>query len=148
MSINKKPEQSDHWSNDNFSSSFFIKQYISYNKYKMIRQIFHLADNDKNKGKHKLYKISEFMENISYNYRRYYAPHQCLTLDESMISYKGRLKFKFYIPSKPTKWGLKMHSLNQSKSGYCLDFAIDPGKTVKKEEKYFNGVINPPIQGR
>ena len=35
---------------------------------------------------------------------------------------------KFYIPSKPTKWGFKLHVLAEAKSGYCLQVLLDPGK--------------------
>jgi len=141
MGINRKPEQTDHWSNDRFNSSIFLKEHISISRYKMIKHIFHLADNAANSGKHPFYKISEFMINLTYNFRRFYSPSQCLTFDESMISYKGRAKFKFYIPSKPTKWGLKLHSLNESDSGYCLDFSLDPGKSIKKEKNYLHNLI-------
>jgi len=69
----------------------------------MIKEILHLADNDAHKGQYPFYKISEFMLTISKLFQKYYAPGQYLPFDESMISYKGRAKFKFYIPAKPTK---------------------------------------------
>jgi len=72
------------------------------------------------------------MEEISFQFRLYYAPCQYLSFDESMVSFKGKLKFKFYVPSKPTKWGIKIHTLCDSESGYCLNFEIDPGKTIEK----------------
>jgi len=56
----------------------------------MIKEIFHLADNDVNKLQHSFYKISDFMKNLSFQFRRYYAPSQFLTFDESMIFFKGR----------------------------------------------------------
>ena len=31
--------------------------------------------------------------------------NQRLSIDESMIAYKGRLSFKQYLPAKPTKYG-------------------------------------------
>jgi len=86
----------------------------------MIKHIFHLADNEENKGKHKFYKIANLMERLTFNYRQYYAPDQYLTFDESMVSYKSRLNFKYYIPSKPTKWEMKLHSLNESETGYFM----------------------------
>ena len=45
-----------------------------------------------------------------------------------MIAYKGRVRFKQYVPSKPTKWGIKAFELCDSLSGYCLDFDIYTGK--------------------
>eukprot|EP01022_Parablepharisma_sp_SALTPOND_P003169 TRINITY_DN11262_c0_g1_i1.p1 TRINITY_DN11262_c0_g1~~TRINITY_DN11262_c0_g1_i1.p1 ORF type:complete len:369 (-),score=4.95 TRINITY_DN11262_c0_g1_i1:139-1245(-) len=102
----------------------------------MTREILHLADNKEHKSEHCFYKISSFMKNITFQFRKYYAPSQHLSLDESMISYKGRAVFKVYIPTKPTKWGVKLHSLCESGTGYCLNFKLDPGKSIKKPSGY------------
>jgi len=141
MGFNKKSEQELHWSSEPCDDSNFLKEYITCAKYKIIKQIFHLADNLLNIGKHKFYKIADFMENLTFQFRRFYAPSQFLSIDESMISFKGRSKFKFYIPSKPTKWGMKLHSLCDSKTGYCLDFSLDPGKTIKKSKDFLYSLI-------
>ena len=34
-----------------------------------------------------------------------------LTIDETMVFFRGRSRMKFYMSVKPTKWGFKMHSL-------------------------------------
>jgi len=142
MSLNQKPDQKSHWSNGSYFSSKFLKRFITKGQYHMIKGILHLSDNIAHKNDHVFYKIESLMENLSSLYRKYYAPNQYLTVDESMASFKGRSKFKFYIPSKPTKWGFKIHCLCDSKTGYCLNYYIDPGKSAKKEENYtYNLVI-------
>lgn len=113
MSLNTKKNMRDHWKEDEFYESKFLKKYLSYCKYKIIKRFFHLTDNDSHKFDHRFYKIIPFMEELATQFRNYYAPSQNLTVDESMISFKGRSKAKFYIPSKPTKWGFKLHCLVQ-----------------------------------
>jgi len=95
MGINKKPEIKLHWNTGSYFSSKYLKKYITKGKYMMIKEIFHLADNQAHKGEHPFYKISEFMKNLSALFRKYFAPSQNLTIDESMASYKGRSEFKF-----------------------------------------------------
>ena len=51
-----------------------------------------------------------------------------ITVDEAMIQFKGRLGFKQYIKSKPTKWGIKVFVLADAKNGYVSDFTIYTGK--------------------
>jgi len=141
MGLNGKHDQKNHWGDDAFYTPFYLHNFISITKYESIREIFHLVDNNMHIGMHPFYKISDFLVKISFLSRKYYAPSQNLTIDESMISYRGRAKFKAYIPSKPTKWGLKLHALCESETGYCLNFALDPGKTVEKPKDYVFNLI-------
>jgi hypothetical protein len=55
-----------------------------------------------------------------------YAPSRFLTLDEAMVAYKGRSPIKQYIPSKPHKWGYKIHCL--ASDDYLLHFEVYGGK--------------------
>jgi len=46
-----------------------------------------------------------------------YAPDWDLAIDESVIKFKGRVSFRQYMPSKPTRWGIKQFALCESKTG-------------------------------
>lgn len=65
-----------------------------------------------------------------------YVPTQNLTLDESMVAYRGRVGFVHYIPSKPTKFGIKIHCICESNSGYCIRMKLDGGKKERKLPHY------------
>jgi len=101
----------------------------------MIKEIIHLENNENHKNDHCFYKISNFINYLCSKFKEYYIPMQNITLGESMISYKGRSSFKAYIPSKPHKWGIKLYSVCESNSGYCLNCAFDPGKSDKNRIK-------------
>ncbi|XP_065843443.1 piggyBac transposable element-derived protein 4-like [Oscarella lobularis] len=45
-----------------------------------------------------------------------------------MIKYKGRSKFKQYVPAKPIKYGFKSFYICDSLNGYTFDFQIYKGK--------------------
>ena len=45
-----------------------------------------------------------------------------------MVAFRGRSAMRFYMPTKPNKWGLKFHSLVESKTSYYYELIFDPGK--------------------
>ena len=53
---------------------------------------------------------------------------QFLSVDESMISFKGRLSFLQYLPKKPHKWGMKAWVLADSANAYTWGWKLYTGK--------------------
>jgi len=135
MGINEKPEQQLHWDTDPFYFSQYLPSFISVSKFKMLREIFHLENNEIHKNEHCFFKISPLISYLCTQFRQFYIPNQCLSLDESLISYRGRSSFKFYMPLKPSKFGIKLHCVCESNSGYCLNCLLDPGKSDKNRIK-------------
>jgi len=99
----------------------------------MIRHIFHLEINEIHKGEHCFFKILPLINYLCAQFRKYYIPQQNLSLDESMISYRGKASFKVYISSKPTKWGgIKLYCVCESDSGYRINCVFSPGDKKRK----------------
>lgn len=67
--------------------------------------------------------IDELNMTLSANY----VPGENLTIDEQLKAFRGRCKFRQYMPSKPAKYGLKLWWLNESTTGYPLKFNIYTG---------------------
>ncbi len=53
-----------------------------------------------------------------------YTLGQNVSIDESMIHFKGRLKYKQYIPNQPHSWGIKAYVLADSRSGYTYHLRL------------------------
>ena len=51
-----------------------------------------------------------------------------LTVDEELVTFRGRCPFKQYIPSKPGRYGLKFWILSDSKSSYVYNMETYIGK--------------------
>lgn len=62
------------------------------------------------------------------NSRRLYSPYEICTIDEQMSGFKGRCKFRMYLPAKPDRYGLKFIMINDSKTSYMLDVMPYLGK--------------------
>lgn len=76
------------------------------------------------KGKN---KITEFMDAITRNFRACYSPEKELSLDESLLLFRGRLSFRQYIKSKKAKYGIKFYELTEA-NGYVLNILMYTGK--------------------
>lgn len=49
-----------------------------------------------------------------------FIPYEYVTVDETLVAFRGRCRFKQYMPSKPAKYGLKFWCLCDAATGYCL----------------------------
>ncbi|CAK1582535.1 unnamed protein product [Parnassius mnemosyne] len=71
-------------------------------------------------------KITGCIEALSENFRRVYGPGKELSLEESLVLYRGRLYFRQYIKSK-ARYGIKFYILT-SAIGYVLNIIMYCGK--------------------
>ena len=63
------------------------------------------------------FKARPFLDLVLENFKSYYQPHQHISIDESMISYKRSSLLHTVPPKKPHKWGLKAWVLADSTNG-------------------------------
>ncbi|XP_068225149.1 piggyBac transposable element-derived protein 4-like [Palaemon carinicauda] len=117
-----------------FSKKFWLTEtpgfsnIMSRDRYEIFRSCLHFADNSVDGNDDRLYKIKPILDMVKDLYSKYYVSGRDLSVDESMVKFKGRLFFKQYMPKKPTKWGIKVWSLCDSKTGYLLKFDVYTGK--------------------
>lgn len=81
----------------------------------------------------KLYKIRPLLSISSKTFANFYKPSKNISVDESMIRFKGRSSLRQYMPNKPIKRGYKMW-VWASESGYIDEFQIYTGKVGERTE--------------
>ena len=101
-------------------------------RFSLILRFLHLNDSTlyRRKGEpghDPLYKMRPFIEPLFENFRSCYTLSKEISVDESMIAFKGRLSFIQYMPKKPTKWGMKAFVLADSKTGYLYNWHLYTG---------------------
>ena len=75
-------------------------------------------------GHDKLFKVRPLLDMVLPKFESEYELHQYVTIDEAMIHFKSRLRFKQYMKAKPTKWGFEQ-------CGYVYRLQIYTGKGVE-----------------
>ena len=78
------------------------------------------------------HKINLYLEKLALNFQRFYDLGSNITIDESLLQFKGRNSMKFYIPMKPHKYGFKIHLLCDSDTHYLYNMLFDPGRGGKE----------------
>lgn len=76
----------------------------------------------------KLWKIRPFLASLLPSFTAVYAPSQNLSLDETLIKFKGRVQFRQFLPLKRNHFGLKGFVTTDSSNGYVLNTIIYTGK--------------------
>jgi len=73
-----------------------------------------------------LFKVRKFLDLIVPLSRN--ITQENVSIDEAMIPFKGRLRFKQYMKDKPTKWGIKVFVLADATNGYVSRLLVYTGK--------------------
>ena len=84
----------------------------------------HYNPNDPQRDR--LFKIRTIMDLLRNRFKTVYYPPEDITVDESLVLYKGRLMFKQFIKTKRARFGIKMCEL-ASAEGIMIDFLIYQG---------------------
>ncbi|GFX69365.1 piggyBac transposable element-derived protein 4 [Trichonephila clavipes] len=71
-----------------------------------------------------------------HKFKSVYVPKPDISVDESLIAYKGRLSWKQYIPQKRARFGIKLFQLCESESGYIWNSLIYTGQGTAFNENY------------
>ncbi|GFX54911.1 piggyBac transposable element-derived protein 4 [Trichonephila clavipes] len=109
-------------------------------RYGLLMKFLHFANNESSSDldhntKLKKY-IREFHNLIVHKFKSVYVPKPDISVDESLIAYKGRLSWKQYIPQKRARFGIKLFQLCESESGYIWNSLIYTGKGTAFNENY------------
>ncbi|KAF2879502.1 hypothetical protein ILUMI_26671 [Ignelater luminosus] len=121
-----------------FLKTPFFAKCMSRNRFDQIKKYLHFVDDETyNPATHpnpKLNKIFPIYERLVERFQNLCVPEKNITIDESLLLYKGRLGWVQYIPLKRSRFGIYL--LCESKSGYVYNFVIYTGKGTILDPEY------------
>ena len=130
----RKENIRDYWSTDPTISTPIFPRTMSRNRFESIWQAWHFSDNSQQtQDSGRLLKIWPVYEYFVQKFR-VYSPKQELSLDETMIPWRGRLKFRTYNPGKITKYGVLVRIVCDAVSGYICNMEIYSAEGKKLED--------------
>ncbi|XP_045103522.1 piggyBac transposable element-derived protein 3-like isoform X4 [Portunus trituberculatus] len=129
MSYHKLPSLGNFWATGEDLGVRPIQEAMSRDRFCKILSNLHLNDNQKMDPmkKDKLYKLRPLVESLNKKFQNIRSPGEHISVDESMIRFKGRSSLKQYNPIKPIKKGYKVWCLADN-AGYVFKFDIYTGK--------------------
>lgn len=130
--IIKKPEMEQYWSKNPILATPFFGDVMSHRRFKLIKQFLHFSNNaaydPQNHPCPKLNKVWPVLSYLIDKFKSAVTPERDITIDESLLLYKGRLSWIQYIPNKRSRFGIKSYMLCESKSGYVWNFILYTGR--------------------
>lgn len=75
--------------------------------------------------------FTQFINNCNANY----ACSEFATVDEMLVPFRGKCKFRMYMKSKPAKYGLKIMCLCDAKTHYLINAFIYTGKNIPRQNQ-------------
>lgn len=111
------PSERDYWSNQPDLKVDFVAQSMTRNRFMEIKSFLHLADNHALRPGDKFAKVTPLYVLLDEALQRLGIFHEKLSIDESMVPYRGRHSARQYIHGKPIKFGYKIWTLAGS-DGY------------------------------
>ena len=100
------PGEKDYWSTKPSLSVPIFSQVMSRNRFQEIKRYFHLADNE-NLTESKTAKVDPTDDELLKNYQQCGIFDKLLSIDESMLPYRGHFSIKQYIRNKPICFAYK-----------------------------------------
>ncbi|KAJ8316544.1 hypothetical protein KUTeg_005901 [Tegillarca granosa] len=116
------------------------------NRFQLILKYLHCNDNSTAvrrgvNGYDPAHKIRPILDLVNQRFKECYNLARDLTVDESIVGFKGRHNIVQYLPGKKThRWGAKLFILAESETGYTSHIKVYAGKRHTAEARHPHGM--------
>jgi hypothetical protein len=125
MGIVDLPAMDDYWEGRRAQKT--VVETFSRNRFRELQRYFHISKPLAVGVRHTVIdRLEPLYTHCRELFNTSFHPPQDLTVDETMVRFKGRSAWKTIIKNKPTPIGYKIYTL--ASHGYLLNFAIYQGK--------------------
>ncbi|VVD01498.1 unnamed protein product, partial [Leptidea sinapis] len=122
-----------------------FRKTMSRDKFMLITKFLHFVS-DMNGSVHgharKIGKIAPILDHCTKKFSELYVPTQHLSLDESLLLWKGNLSWRQCIRSKAARFGMKSFELCEATTGYLLNYKLYTGKDKSTHSEPVHGFAN------
>ena len=108
---------------------------MSLQRFACIRRLIRFDDRLRRNPDDPFGPVRDIWTSIINEFRRVYKPSSTVTIDEKLVEFHGRVKFRMYIPSKPGKYGIKMIWLVDNSNTFVLNGLVYIGRQTLNEEE-------------
>ncbi|CAF1139447.1 unnamed protein product [Rotaria magnacalcarata] len=128
MGLVQMPKVDYYWSKSKLFGSEVIQNTMSRDRFELLLKFYHFSNNqEQHADQDRLFKLKSLLDLLKVRFKSAYIPGAIISIDETMIPWKGRLLFKQYIPGKAHKYGVKIYKLAATNE-YTWNFMVYTGK--------------------
>lgn len=129
MAVVKAPNADSYWSTAPLLHGLWARHFMSKLRFKAIQSFLKVCNAEtENNVADKLCKARFLHDFIRRKCMKLYQPYENVAVDERMVRNRGRFTFRQFVKDKPTRWGMKLWVLADSKNGYTYDYEVYTGK--------------------
>jgi hypothetical protein len=148
MGIVYKPRINMYWSMDSILETPIFAKLMTRNRFQLLTRFIHFANNDmfdpRDPDRDRLHKIRQICDIFKRQWKSVYSPGRDLSVDESLVLFKGRLAFKQYIRTKRARFGIKFYTLSTD-HGITLDNIIYSGRLEEQLDRVDGFLVTEKI---
>ncbi|XP_052010817.1 piggyBac transposable element-derived protein 4-like isoform X1 [Xyrauchen texanus] len=130
MGMVKKSSLRDYWSTEPMLQTPFFGTLFSQDRFLLLLRCLNFANSTKADVDDPLFVIRRIFTEITSSFRSVFVPYRDLSVDQSMMNWKGRLALRQPIPAKRNRFGVKFFAVRDVLTGYVLDIIIYTGSTT------------------
>ena len=124
-----KPTYKHYYTCSPFFSTPFVKRIMSYHKFFRLISFIDFVDNESLRNTYeKTAKIKPLHNLLVKCFQTIYKPEKDISIDESLLLWKGMFSWKQYIPNKGSRFGMRAFILSEVDSGYIWTASSTMGK--------------------
>ena len=120
----RKYKIKDYWATDHLIGTSIFDDIMPRDRFWMLLKFLHFNGNANHPDGDKLYKRRAIVQRLKDKFRYIMVPYRNLCIDERLILWKRRLHFTQHILSKQHRFGIKIFSLCDYRTGFLLDFVV------------------------
>ena len=108
---------------------------MSRERFILLKRFFRFDDRLRRDPNDPLSPVRNIWEDFSLRTKEFYTPKPCLTIDEQLLEFHGKIRFRVYISTKAGKYGIKIVWLCEADTGYALTGVPYIGETTLTEDE-------------
>ena len=127
MGLIQLPELEAYWSSSWTSQLPFFGRVFARNRFEQLFWMLHVSKDDPEHPGKRINKVKDTLDLLITNFQTSFKPARNVSVDETMVGFRGRFAAKQYMPAKPTKYGIKAFTVADSTHGYVLNCLVYTG---------------------
>ena len=102
MGLIQLPEIEAYWSTSWTGDIPFFRRVFPRNRFEQIFWMLHVSRDDPTNPQKKINKVKEILDLLLPRFQKCLSPGRNLSVDETMVGFRGRFGAKQYMPAKPS----------------------------------------------